>query len=59
MSAHHNTWGRVSMVQKLGYKRYVVVCVWQGKGNMVGTLADVQVSWHDSTVHMQRFFPPK
>ena len=59
MRAHQNTWGRVSQVLKLGYRRYRMVHVWWGKGDRSGMLADVQASWHDSTVHVQRFFPPK
>ena len=30
-----------------------------GKGDSSGMLADVQASQHDSTVHVQRVFPPK
>ena len=30
-----------------------------GWGNRVGMSADVQATWHDSTVHVQRLFPPK
>ena len=25
-----------------------MACVWQGKGNRLGMLADAQLSWHDS-----------
>ena len=49
----------MSQALKVGYKRYKMVCVWQGKRDRSGTLADVQACWHDSTVHVQRFFPPK
>ena len=44
---------------KVGYESYVMVCVWQGKGDRLGMLADMQAFWHDSTVHVWRFFPPK
>ena len=44
---------------KLGYKRYVAVCVWLGKGNRSGMPVDAHASWHNSTVHVQRLFPPK
>ena len=49
----------VSQVQKLGYGRYVMVHVWLDKGTRLGTPADAQVSQHDSTVYVQKFFPPK
>ena len=49
----------ISQVLKLGYERYIMVPAWRGKGNRLGMLADAQVSWYDSTVHVQRFFPPK
>ena len=47
----------MSQMQKFGYKRSVVAHAWWGKGNRLGMLADVQASLHDSTVHVQRFFP--
>ena len=53
MRVNQNTWGRVSQVQKLGYGRHIVVCVWLGKGHRSGMLEDVQASWGDSTVHVQ------
>ena len=59
MSGHWNTWGRVSQVQKLGYERYIALHTWQGEGNRSGMPADAQVSLHDLTAHVQRFFPPK
>ena len=49
----------MSQAQKLGYNRSVAAGVWWGKGNRTQMLADAQASWHDSTVHLQRFFPPK
>ena len=49
----------MSQVLKLGYERSVVVHAWKGMGNRLGMPADAQASWHDSTVHAQRFFPPK
>ena len=49
----------VSQVQKMGYGRYIVVHAWLRKGDRSGTLADVQVSRHNSTVHVQRFSLPK
>ena len=36
-----------------------MVHTWQGMGSRSGMPADVQACWHDSTVHAQRFFPPK
>ena len=36
-----------------------MVHAWWGMGNRSGMLVDVQASWHDSTAHVQRFFPPK
>ena len=45
----------MSQVQKMVYTRYVAVHVWLGKGDMLGMLADVQASGHDSTAHVQRF----
>ena len=51
--------GRGSQALKLGYERYVMVHAWQGMGNKLGMLADVQASQHNSTAHAQRFFPPK
>ena len=59
MRAHWNTWGRVSQVQKLGYRKYVMVHAWQGTGNGLGMLADVQVSPHKLTAHVWRLFPPE
>ena len=59
MQVQQNTWGRVSQVLKLGYERYVAVCVWWGMGNRLGILADEQVSLPDSTAHVQRFSPNK
>ena len=59
MRAHQNTWERVSQAQKMGFERYVAVHAWLGKRDRLWMLADVQVSQHDSTVHAQRFFPPK
>ena len=49
----------MSQVQKLGYKRSIVAHAWWAKGNRSGMLADVQASQHNSTAHVQRFFPPK
>ena len=54
-----NAWGRVSQVQKMGYRRYIVVHAWLGKGDRSGMPADAQVSWHDFAVHVQRLFLPK
>ena len=36
MRAHQNTWGRVSQAQKMGYRKYIVVCAWLGKGDRRG-----------------------
>ena len=44
---------------KVGYKRYRTVHAWWGKGDRLAMLADAQACQHNSTVHMQRFFPPK
>ena len=44
---------------KLGYERKVTAHACWGKEDRLGTQADVQASWHDSTAHVQRFFPPK
>ena len=44
---------------KLGYKRYIAVHAWVGKGNRLGMPANVQVSWHNSTAHTQRLSSPK
>ena len=49
----------MSEALKLGYKRNVMVHAWWGKGDRLGMPADVQVSQHDSTVLVQRFFLPK
>ena len=49
----------VSQASTFGYKQYVMVHAWWGMGNRSGMQADVQASWHDSTAHVQRFFPPK
>ena len=50
----------MSQVLKLGYERYRKVCVWQGKGDRLGnTSVHAQVSQHDSTGHVQRFFLAK
>ena len=47
----------MSEALKLGYKRYVMVCPWWGKGNRSGMLADAQMSWHDSTAQCVKVFP--
>ena len=49
----------MSQVLKWGYKRNVMVHAWQGEGNRLGIPVDMQASWNDSSVHAQRFFPPK
>ena len=43
----------------MGYERYGMAHVWQGKGDMVVMPADVQACQHDPTVHAQRFVLPK
>ena len=48
-----------SKALKVIYERYGMVNVWWSKGDRSGMPADVQVCWHDSTAHVQRFFPPK
>ena len=59
MRAHQNTWGRLSQMLKLRYERYITVHTWQGMENRSGMLAEAQASWHDSTVHAQRFLLTK
>ena len=49
----------VSQAPKEGYERNIMVCAWWGMGSRLGTLVDVQACWYDSTMHVQRFFPPK
>ena len=49
----------MSQLQKLGYERYIAAHAWWGKGKRSGILADAQANPHDSTAHVQRFFPPK
>ena len=41
----------MSQAPKVGYERYGMVRAWWGKGDRSGTLADVQVCWHNSTAH--------
>ena len=49
----------MSQAQKLGYERSVAAHAWSVRANGLGILVDVQASQHDSTVHVQRFIPPK
>ena len=49
----------MSQVLKLGYKRNIMARARQGKGERSGMPVDVQASWHDSTLHVQRSFPQK
>ena len=37
---------------KMRYRIHVAVHAWLGKRNGLGTLADAQVSWCDSIVHV-------
>ena len=52
MRAHQNTHGRVPQTLKLGYERYVAVHAGWDMGNRLGTLADVQASLLNLTVHV-------
>ena len=58
MRVHQNTWGRVSQVQKLGHKRYVVACAWQGMENSLEMLVGAQLNLPKSTAHAWRFSHP-
>ena len=49
----------MSQVSNWGYKRCITIHAWQGIGNRSGMPVDVQASWHDSTAHVQSFFPHK
>ena len=40
----------------MGYRIHIAVHAWLIEGNRLGTLADVEVSCHDSTVHVQGLF---
>ena len=42
----------MSQSQKVGYKRYVVVHAWWGKGNRLWMPVDTQASLLDLTVHV-------
>ena len=48
----------MSQVKKSGYGIYIAVHAWLVKGNRLRMLADVQLSWGDSTAHVQRLFLP-
>ena len=52
MREHQNTEGRVSQVEKLEYRIQEAVCTCLIEGNRLGTLADAQASWCDSTAHV-------